>query len=377
MKMVRQTEIKHATNMKGSCPDMCPEKERLMREVEHQVATFEEQSKNIINHAKAIKQYSRCSADQAAPLGHELRPESVLKLTMNYIFHNIMDLCDDPYTCLSNWFDFVSDRTRSIRKDITQQEMCSPGSVLIVEQCARFHIHCAARLIAEDAMVFDQKTNTENLTKCLQSLKYMYHDLALKFIRCPNEAEFRAYVVLLNLHDCNFLFEVKQLPADILHSPEIRYALSVYMAMESNNYVKFFSLVRATPYLNACILLRYFTQVRVKALTNMLKSYVPPPRTPIALSISYLTNILAFENVDQCALFMEHYGLACDRTNDKILFDRTTFHHPDLPFIMQRAITVVEQKRVSTVGEAVHGKTLDSPDEFLKHRPQNSFDDVG
>lgn len=346
-----------------------------MREAKHQTAAFEEISRNVINHLKAVKEYARSSADQETPLPHELRPEPVLKFTMNYLLRNIMDLCDDPEINISDWFHFVWSRTRSIRKDITQQELCSPGSVLLVEQCARFHVHCAARLIAEEPQVFDQKINTENLTKCLQSLKYMYHDLALKMIRCPNEAEFRAYVVLLNLHDCNFLWEVKQLPADILHSPEIQFALSIYLAMESNNYVKFFSLVRTTTYMNACILLRYFTQVRVKALSIMLKAYVP--RGAVTMSISYLTYIMAFEDYEQCILFLEYYGFKCKRDDDTVTFSRESFYHPDMPFILDRAINVVEHKRHTTVGEVVFGAPLESEDEYLKYKPQNSFDDNG
>jgi hypothetical protein len=34
----------------------------------------------------------------------------------------------------------------------------------------------------------------------------MYHDIALKGITCPNEAEFRGYIILLNLNDANFLW---------------------------------------------------------------------------------------------------------------------------------------------------------------------------
>lgn len=109
------------------------------------------------------------------------------------------------------WYHFLWDRTRGIRKDITQQELCCQGSVQLVEQCARFHIHCSARLVAEDPSVFDQKINTENLTKCLQTLKYMYLDLEVKNIRCPNEAEFRAYIILLNLNDGNFMWEVTKI----------------------------------------------------------------------------------------------------------------------------------------------------------------------
>lgn len=346
-----------------------------MREAKHQVASFEleEGSRNAMNHLYAVKQYSRSSADQESPLPHELRPEQVLKLTMTYLLQNIMDLCDQPDTNVSDWFHFLWDRTRSIRKDITQQELCSPGSVLLVEQCARFHIHCAARLVAEEPQVFDQKINTENLTKCLQSLKYMYHDLELKMIRCPNEAEFRAYVVLLNLHDANFLWEVKQLRPEILNSPEVRFAISVYLAMESNNYVKFFSLVRSTTYMNACILLRYFTQVRVKALKIMQKAYVA--RAPITLSVSNLTYILAFEDDDQCTVFLEYYGFPCD--GDEVKVDRGAFIYPDMPFIMDRAINVIEHKRHSSVGDAVYGAVMDTKDVLENYEPHDSFDENG
>lgn len=169
----RIVDIKKTASTKGVCPDMCPEKERLSREAKFRVASFElkEGTKTAMNHAIAVKEYSRSSADQETPLPHELRPEPVLKLTMTYLLQNIMDLCDVSETNICDWFHFLWDRTRSIRKDITQQELCSPGTVLLVEQCARFHIHCAARLCAEEPQVFDQKINTENLTKCLQSLK--------------------------------------------------------------------------------------------------------------------------------------------------------------------------------------------------------------
>lgn len=194
-------------------------------------------------------------------------------------------------------------------------------------------------------------------------------------IRCPNEAEFRAYVVLLNLHDSNFLWEVKQLREEIQQSPEIQFAIKVYLALESNNYVRFFSLVRTTTYMNACILLRYFTQVRNRALQVMFKAYAP--RNAVYMPISNLTYLLAFEDFEQCAQFLEYYGLTCDRDEDRVLFDRSSFYFPDIPFIMDRAINVVEHKRHSSVGEAVHGCQLDSKNVLDKYEPHSSFDENG
>lgn len=62
-----------------------------------------------------VKEYSRSSADQQEPLPHELRPISVLMFTMDYLISNIMDISLDNIT-LADWYDFIWNRTRSIRK---------------------------------------------------------------------------------------------------------------------------------------------------------------------------------------------------------------------------------------------------------------------
>ncbi|XP_073833472.1 RRM_XMAS2 and SAC3_GANP domain-containing protein xmas [Musca autumnalis] len=377
---VRQTDIKKAVATKGTCPDMCPEKERLMREFQRQVSTFEmdddENSQSTICHRKAIKEYSRSSADQEVPLSHELRSESVLQMTMLYLMHRIMDLCDDPQTSLGDWFHFVWDRTRSIRKDITQQELCSLGGVQLVEQCARFHIHCAARLVAEDPSVFDKKINAENLTKCLQTLKYMYHDLRIKGVECPRESEFRSYIILLNLGDSNFLWELKQLPEAIQKSAEIKRAIAFYNALQNNNYVRFFSMVRSerTSYLEACILLGYFNRLRLRAMEVIIKSH-NWRKNDVFLPLSYLTNALGFDDEAAAVHFLSYHGLQCDESEDRVLLER--IQTPDMEFSMDRALKLVESKRLVSVGECICGEPLPSAKTFEEHQTHSSFDANG
>lgn len=133
--MDRTTDIRKAKSTQGTCGDMCPEKERYMRECKFQVASYEAgENAQQIDHAKAIKQYSRSSADQEAPLALELRSENGLELAMSYLLLRIADLCDEEDVNLSDWFHFLWDRTRGIRKDITQQELCSLRAVRLVEQ---------------------------------------------------------------------------------------------------------------------------------------------------------------------------------------------------------------------------------------------------
>lgn len=327
-----------------------------------------------MNHSLAVKQYSRSSADQESPLAHELRPVEVLQLTMGYLVHRIMDLCDGNDVNLAEWYHFVWDRTRGIRKDITQQELCCARSVQLVEQCARFHVHCAARLVAEDVSVFDDKINTENLTKCLQTLKYMYHDLRVKHnVACPNEAEFRAYIVLLNLNDGNFMWEVQQLHSDIQQSPQIKFAIAVHSALDKNNYVRFFKLVKSTSYLNACILLRYFNQVRYRALLTIIKCFTSrPPWTTYPLEELYKT--LALEDRPNTVAFVEYHGLPLNPEGTHVILDRAKFQEPSMPFTLERAFNVVESKRQCSVGEIVCGTAL--PVRFYEtHIPHDSFQD--
>lgn len=368
----KTTDITKVVSTKGTCPDMCPEKERLQRIAQHQVGTYEweDESRSVMNHRLAVKQYSRSSADQESPLPHELRPESVLRMTMDYLLVRIVNLSENDNVSMADWFHFMWDRTRGIRKDITQQELCSLESVKLVEQCARFHIHCAGRLVAEDVTVCDPKINTENLTKCLQSLKYMYHDLGLRGIVCPNEAEFRAYVILLNLHDSNFLWDFKEYPEAIRRSAEVKFAIDVYLAMANSNYVRFFNLVRSTSYMNACVLLRYFTQMRNLALQIIVKTY-GTPKNIIVFPIESLSNILAFEDESACVQFLEFNGLICE--NGNVALDRVNFYYPDETYLMDRAINVVESKRDCSVGQAIYGGPFDGDFKFEKHVPHNSF----
>jgi len=224
-----------------------------------------------------VKWYSRSSADQEEPLPHELRPVETLELAMCHLLHNVIPECEDE-DFIGEWYNFMWDRTRSIRKDITQQQMCNLKSVSLLEKCARFHIYCSTRLCELDRHTFDPKLNDENLVKCLQSLEQQYDDLRAKGTLCPSEPEFRAYRILLNLNEGDVLWDVQQHPSWIRNSLEIQNAIKAHHSMFVGNHVAFFRILRQSSYFTSCILHRYLYQVRTSALRSLFRAHSIPAK---------------------------------------------------------------------------------------------------
>ncbi|XP_045476330.1 uncharacterized protein LOC123681997 [Harmonia axyridis] len=377
-KILRILQKKKGANSgptKGTCPDMCPEKERLLRVIQHQVSSFEHNSNKEMDPNLAVKQYSRSSADQESPLPHELRPVDSLLNTMAYLIHDVYPIGDRSNVNFGEWYHFIWDRTRAIRKDITQQELCCTQTVEMIEQCARFHIHCSARLVAEEPSVFDQKINTENLTKCLQTLKYMYHDLRLQNILCPNEAEFRGYIILLNLNDDNFMAEVQRLPKEIQESKEVKTAMKFHSVLNETNFVRFFKLVRETTYLNACILMRYFMQIRCHALNMIIKCYTPR-HANVTYPVSTLTENLGFESDNHTIKYLEECNLVVDQSKMQVILDKYSYSSPSFNYTSQdRSINLVESKKGDeTLDCVIFGGPIPP---YIPLKATSSFNDEG
>ncbi|XP_036370036.1 germinal-center associated nuclear protein isoform X2 [Octopus sinensis] len=372
----KKSNLATAKALIGSCPDMCPEKERYDREAKRRLHMFEmiPATKMMaypqVDHARAVKEYSRSSADQEEPLIHELRPGPVLVRTMNYLLSEIANRGQDGLW--AEWFDFLWDRSRGIRKDITQQMMCNRDAVALIEKCVRFHVFASERLCEEDISVFSPKINDENLTKCLQSLKYLYADLdKKKKIRFDTEAEFRSYMVLMNLNQGDILREVQTLRPEVRTSPEIHFALQVYSALNSNNYIKFFKLARTATFLSSCIIHRYFMQVRSKAL-RILRKALTFGAKPVPYPLSELVRTLCFESTSEAGSFCRHYGFTVE--GSEVLLDRSSFIEPEVAPCLVRAVNFIESKCTQPIGEVINGGPLEP---VKLPNPINSFDEDG
>uniref|UniRef100_A0A6I8NSY1 Germinal-center associated nuclear protein n=1 Tax=Ornithorhynchus anatinus TaxID=9258 RepID=A0A6I8NSY1_ORNAN len=362
---IKRTDLDKAKPIVGTCPDMCPEKERYMRESRQQLSIFELlPGTSKVDHTAAIKEYSRSSADQEEPLPHDLRPSSVLSMTMDYLITHVMNKMEGN---TREWYDFIWNRTRGVRKDITQQNLCDPLTVSLLEKCTRFHIHCAHHLCEEPVSSFDAKINNENMIKCLQSLKEMYQDLANMDIYCKREAEFRAYSVLLNLNNGDVLRELQQFQPTLCNSPEVVFAAQALIALNTNNFVKFFKLVQTASYLNSCILHSYFNQVRRNALKILNTAYTINSQRSTTFPLRDLMHMLLFRDDKEAADFVTYYGLHV--SNGWVQLNRLRFKESKRCF-KPKISAFIKEKLTGSIGEIINGGPLPS---VIQHIPVCSF----
>lgn len=57
---------------------------------------------------------------------------------------------------------------------------------------------------------------------------------------------------------------MQQFRDEVRNSPEVKFAVQAFAALNSNNFVRFFKLVKSASYLAGCLLHRYFNQVSNK-----------------------------------------------------------------------------------------------------------------
>ncbi|KAF8564247.1 hypothetical protein P879_03174 [Paragonimus westermani] len=378
--------------IRGICADMCPELERYFRELHQRVSIFECLPSSLstsssgwqMDHTRAVKDYERSSADQPVPLPCELRPTAVLHRTMAYLLASIADRpeLDTSRSLWKPWYEFMWTRTRAIRKDVVQQRLCCPLIVGVMERIARFHIFCAARLVDQPVDSFDPRINSENLTQCLQTLKEMYNDLDstrpenAAESSCPNEAEFQAYMLLMRLNDQGALNNVQNLPARLLRTQEVRFAVAVHEAVTTNNHIRFFRLARQANCLAACLMHRYFVQVRGEALIRLATSFAGHPRRDVQYPLATIVRQLGFEDANEAKSFCECWGLTV--ADDYLIFEKQTPPQPpELVWRERRAIHLIEQKRAGVPLSTLFNNGPVSSTDALPLPVHSSFDHNG
>lgn len=290
--------LNDAIVFRGSCKDMCPTYERVERTFKNQVSKWEKDPlTGKISRNFALKTFMRPSG-QAPPLPSDVRPPETLQLALNYIIDNLLPNIKE---CQS----FIWDRTRSIRQDFTFQNNYSGyESIDCHEKICRIHILSLHVMAGADDPDYQQQQEIEQFNNSLKTLVNMYDDVKMRGGSCPNEAEFRAYELIVKLKDFELERSIQNLSTKILDDPIVQRALMLRGLINHgigslDFYSEFFKTVldpSKTPFLLACLTEIHFNEIRYNALRSLSKLYhSKAKKTP---SVEYITNVLGFDSVE-------------------------------------------------------------------------------
>ncbi|XP_019413993.1 PREDICTED: SAC3 family protein C [Lupinus angustifolius] len=256
----------------GTCPYMCPEGERIQRENLRDLAVFERLNGNPRKSSPglAVKKFCRTISSKCAS---DVRPLPVLEDTLKYLL-SFLESKEKPFEVVH---DFVFDRTRSIRQDLTMQNIVNTKAIYMYEGMVKFHVvshHKLRHSMSDPNIASMHHLNMEQLTKTLASLFSLYEANRNSNYVHENEAEFHSLNVLLHLGSYSkpmgepLSLWFSRLSPLVLKSKEMRFARRILRSFRLGNYKDFFCTAAAqASYLQYCIMEPYINEVRALALS--------------------------------------------------------------------------------------------------------------
>lgn len=296
-----------------------------------------------------VKRFRRSAAGDDEQVPSDIRTPETLRKTLNYL---VDKLVGGPER-LAVVHKFVWDRTRAIRNDFSIQQVSKLQDVQIAVECferiARFHIVALHQLSNPENLHegenFDVFQEREQLNNTLLSLLYYYDDHRAQIL-FPNEAEFRAYHVILAFQSQHPDIEdrVQSWPLTLLADGRIQAALRLYQAAGStlfdqgplrpmtpfptaqNDSGRFWTIMAsgAVGYTLACVAELYFNQVRFGALNALWLSCKAAPLAQQAKfrdwTIQVITEYLGFDELGQTVDFCANFGLKFSKDEHDVVY---------------------------------------------------------
>ncbi|KAG4437244.1 hypothetical protein IFR05_007260 [Cadophora sp. M221] len=318
--------LKDAIDFKGTCEEMCPEFEKIERLVESRVDVSEkgvQPDGTPTRHAvmdKMVKILARSSAGQSAPLPSEVRTTAALRRTVDYLMKDVLTEAN-----ISKVHGFLWNRTRAIRRDFVFHSFMSPpelvDQVYCLETIARFHT-ISLHLMSKPenySETFDTHQEFEQLGNTMISLMQAYGDCKANGVICKNEAEFRAYLVVIQRKSNPGLLEmVHSWGWDLFEAKEVKIALGMAEALGNNwdmhgplkptaptniaqnAFSRFFDIVedKNTSYTMACFAEIWFNDAREAIVRTILASYRKQRNQIKDWTVPVLNEYLRFDDED-------------------------------------------------------------------------------
>ena len=333
----KATSKKHIT---GTCNEMCPISELQRRSEEGDLELFERvdgTNRNKTSVDLCCKKYTRI-VDGVQP--DMVRTKYGLAKTMSHLWH-ILDERPEAFVVKSK---FLWDRLRSVRQDLSLQQMYDAFAASALQQMVRYAIISEHELCEDAATAIspdghNSHLNVEQLTKTLTTLRHIYDDHRAKQQALPldHEAEMFALQLLLRIDSHGrysvstheMLGDLRSARNAILNHALVNFALECRSAYIDVNCAKFFKLVEKANYVQKCVLHKYFVKIRSKTLERFNQGMARGP-----FRIKELARIFRASETETEALCL-HHGLSIvlhQEDGKCVEFRTTTFSHPSEDF---------------------------------------------
>ncbi|KAK3928528.1 Germinal-center associated nuclear protein [Frankliniella fusca] len=337
--------------IKGTCNLMCPINERKLRERERLLHPLERLtqpesavSSTIVstktNHNrnldladpnKIVKSFSRSAAGQKMPSPSDLRPYSILDMTVSYLILEVA--CNGIHS--AGWADrynFVTDRLRAVRQDMVIQNLPPRDCISLLKPMVKFHIFAAYWLSESSINVFDPKLNASFLHECIKRLLLMYNinrkkaadinkeekEVDQKCENCENEEHMiGASYSLINSGNVEALNQAVIRLGDYNCMPcescFEKKAFEVSLATWHGNYTKVCKILRKLPPLLVMAAAINLPSIRRHALKVMTAAY---SNKTLKFPIDVLEETLMWNNKNEVVEECKYYGISVEKTDD-------------------------------------------------------------
>ncbi|XP_041976982.1 germinal-center associated nuclear protein isoform X2 [Aricia agestis] len=280
-------------SIKGTCMEFCPLEEVNMRTREKMVHVLEATDTGL----KLIKCYNRSAADTNMANPHLLRPYPVLLKCIHYLMFEVSKRTD-----MKKWFvyDFIEDRLRSVRQDMTIQRLPPEQCVELLEPMIRFYVYYSYRLCECGPNEYDPVLNKKHLLECLKW-----------FLSC-----------------CGTLDKTKE------YSPLDNIALRIEQLDLSKQKLVIDRVLVESLYILSNLndthpLHRYLQlpeSLRRKAISTMCHAY---NSKQLSVPISTFKKWLMFGDDDEAFSACKHYGLSVN--NNSVIFNKAAYKDVEMP----------------------------------------------
>ncbi|KAK9796708.1 hypothetical protein WJX73_007053 [Symbiochloris irregularis] len=299
---------------RGTCETMCPDSEvdRRVRLNDFDDLERPPPGDHVTSPtALLVKRFARTIAVGKV---EDFRTKGALLKTQAHL----RTILDRPDSDLHHRYQFVWERFRSMRQDMYVQGMQDAAAVGMYEEQVRFmilgeHELCLKLATATNPQGHNSHLNIEQMNKALITLQNMYEHLKEQGMAAPNEAEFRAYQLMLAMGEhgkyfysaTGFFNSLKRCGPEILTSGQVQRVVALHRALHSGNWLRFFTLVAALPYLPACLCHAFFIPMQQHALSALIASGSKAAELP---PLARLKHELLIDDERQAVALLESCG---------------------------------------------------------------------